>query len=575
VIDNPIGSTVLGYPRIGPRRELKRAVEGYWAGRLNAGELAAAGRELRARAWTELAGSGLASVPGNTFSLYDQVLDTAVMVDAVPPRFRALGLPPLETYFAMARGREGRDVAAPLEMTKWFDTNYHYIVPELGPGTVFTPGGERAGERDAKPVAEYREAAALGVETRPVLLGPVTFLLLSKPAPGAPAGFAPLDLLDPLLECYAEVLRRLAAAGCAWVQLDEPAFAADRTGAELAALRRAYDRLAALAARPRLLVAGYFGDLGPALPVLADSAVEAIAVDLVAGPEAAGRIPSLPGLRGKTLVAGVVDGRNVWRADLPAAAATCASLLGSVGSLAVSTSCSLLHVPYDLGAETGLDPRLRERLAFARQKVAEVVMLGEALRAHDPAVTGRLAAAGEAGAPRRPGPGPDRGAAAGPPAARPVRRAGPCAGGAAGAAAAGDHDHRLVPADRRGAPGPGRAARGAAGRGGLHAAYAGRDRAGDRASGTPRPGRAGARRARAQRHGAVLRGAPGGLRRHRARLGAVLRFAVRAPADPPRRRGANRPDHRGVERVRPVADEPSGEGHADRAGDAARLVLRP
>jgi 5-methyltetrahydropteroyltriglutamate--homocysteine methyltransferase len=402
VIDNPIGSTVLGYPRIGPRRELKRAVEGYWAGRLNAEELAAAGRELRARAWTELAGSGLASVPGNTFSLYDQVLDTAVMVDAVPPRFRALGLPPLETYFAMARGhegrqgREGRDVAAPLEMTKWFDTNYHYIVPELGPGTVFALAGEQAGERDAKPVAEYREAAALGVETRPVLLGPVTFLLLSKPAPGAPAGFAPLDLLDPLLECYAEVLRRLAAAGSAWVQLDEPAFAADRTGAELAALRHAYDRLAALAARPRLLVAGYFGELGPALPVLADSAVEAIAVDLVAGPGAAGRIPSLPGLRGKTLVAGVVDGRNVWRADLPAAAATCASLLGSVGSLAVSTSCSLLHVPYDLDAETGLDPRLRERLAFARQKVAEVVMLGEALRAHDPAVTGRLAAVGEA-----------------------------------------------------------------------------------------------------------------------------------------------------------------------------------
>jgi 5-methyltetrahydropteroyltriglutamate--homocysteine methyltransferase len=390
VIDNPIGSTVLGYPRIGPRRELKRAVERYWAGRLDAAELAEAGRELRERTWTELAGAGLTSVPGNTFSLYDQVLDTAVMVDAVPPRFRRLGLTPLDTYFAMARGRED---LAPLEMTKWFDTNYHYIVPELSPGTVFAPAG---GERDDKPVAEYREAAALGVATRPVLLGPVTFLLLAKPAPGSPEGFTPLDLLDPLLECYAVLLRRLASAGAAWVQLDEPAFAADRTPAELDALGRAYERLAALAERPRLLVAGYFGDLGPALPVLAGSAVEAIAVDLVAGPGAAERIPALPGLRRKTLVAGVVDGRNVWRADLPAAAARCASLLGSVGTLAVSTSCSLLHVPYDLDAETRLEPGLRERLAFARQKVAEVVLLGEALRAHDPAVAARLAGAGEA-----------------------------------------------------------------------------------------------------------------------------------------------------------------------------------
>jgi 5-methyltetrahydropteroyltriglutamate--homocysteine methyltransferase len=381
-----VGSTVLGYPRIGPRRELKRAVEGYWAGRLDADGLAAAGRELRARTWTELAGAGLDSVPGNTFSLYDQVLDTAVLFGAVPPRFRELGLPALDTYFAMARGRE--DVA-PLELTKWFDTNYHYLVPELSPGTPFaTPLG-------GKPVDEYREAAALGVATRPVLLGPVTFLLLAKAAPGAPGGFTPLDLLDPLLDCYAGLLARLADAGAAWVQLDEPAFAADRSGAELAALRTAYERLAALSDRPRLLVAGYFGDLGPALPVLAGTAIEGIAVDLVAGPQAAARIPTIAGLREKTLVAGVVDGRNVWRTELSAAASTCASLLGSVGRLAVSTSCSLLHVPYDLAAEPGIDPGLRGRLAFARQKVDEVVLLGEALRSHDPAVTERLARAGE------------------------------------------------------------------------------------------------------------------------------------------------------------------------------------
>ncbi|MGH3794066.1 MAG: 5-methyltetrahydropteroyltriglutamate--homocysteine S-methyltransferase [Pseudonocardiaceae bacterium] len=381
-----IGATVLGYPRIGPHRELKRAVENYWAGRVDAAALHTTATQLRTRTWTELAGAGLDSVPGNTFSYYDHVLDTAVLFDAVPQRFRDLGLSELDTYFAMARGY-GR--LAPLELTKWFDTNYHYLVPELAPDTRFTLAGD-------KPVAELREAAGHGVRTRPVLLGPLTFLLLAKPARPAPEGFAPLELLDPLLDCYAELLGRLADAGSTWVQLDEPAFAADRSEAELDALRHAYTRLAALDRRPKLLVAGYFGDLGPALPVLADTDVDAIAVDLVSAPQTVQQIPLLRGLRNKTVVAGVVDGRNVWRTDLRAALSTCATLLGSVGELAVSTSCSLLHVPYDLDAETGLDPQVRDRLAFARQKMDEVVLLGRALREDDPAVTEQLAAAGAA-----------------------------------------------------------------------------------------------------------------------------------------------------------------------------------
>ena len=381
-----IGATILGYPRIGPRRELKRAVENYWAGSLDEQGLTEVARELRAQTWAELAASGLDSVPGNTFSYYDQVLDTAVLFDAVPDRFRELNLSTMDTYFAMARGR---DEVAPLELTKWFDTNYHYLVPELSPGTTFAAVGD-------KPVAEYREAERLGVQTRPVLVGPVTFLLLAKAAPGAPADFSPLDLLDPLLDCYADLLARLAEAGADWVQLDEPAFAADRSDAELAALRRAYDRLGGLSTRPAVLVAGYFGDLGDALPVLADTAVEAIGVDLVAGPAAAERIPATTGLRDKTLVAGVVDGRNIWRTDLAAAAATCATLLGSAGELAVSTSCSLLHVPYDLDLETALAPEVRVRLAFARQKVDEVVLLRRALNEDDPAVAEQLTEAGRA-----------------------------------------------------------------------------------------------------------------------------------------------------------------------------------
>ncbi|MHA6622274.1 5-methyltetrahydropteroyltriglutamate--homocysteine S-methyltransferase [Pseudonocardia sp. DLS-67] len=375
-----LGPTVLGYPRIGPRRELKRAVERYWSGATDAAALHDVAACLRRDTWTELADAGLGSVPSNTFSFYDQVLDAARVVGAVPERFTALGLDPLDEMFAMARGRDG---VPALELTKFFDTNYHYLVPELGPDARFAL-------TDRKPFDEFTEALAHGVRTRPVLVGPVTFLLLAKPAPGAPAGFAPLDLLEPLLDVYAELLGDLATAGAGWVQLDEPAFVADRTPAELDALRRAYTRLGGLAERPALLVAGYFGHLGPALPVLADSPVEAIALDLVSGTADAGA--ALPGLRDKAVLAGVVDGRNVWRTDLDSALGRAATLLGSAGLVEISTSCSLLHVPYDLDAEPGLAPELRGRLAFARQKVAEVVLLSRALHDGRDAVAGELAA---------------------------------------------------------------------------------------------------------------------------------------------------------------------------------------
>ncbi|OZM71875.1 5-methyltetrahydropteroyltriglutamate--homocysteine S-methyltransferase [Amycolatopsis antarctica] len=368
-VPTPIGATVLGYPRIGARRELKRAVESYWAGRIDAGALQETARDLRAQTWAELRDGGLDSIPGNTFSFYDQVLDTATLFDAVPDRYRALELSELDTYFAMARGRDGVE---PLELTKWFDTNYHYLVPEISPGTRFRLAGD-------KPVAEYREAAALGVRTRPVLLGPVTFLLLAKRAAGAPAGFRPLDTIDQLVERYAELLARLADEGADWVQLDEPAFAADRTDEELATLGRVYDRLTGLPSRPRLLVTGYYGELGAALPVLARTGIEALGVDLVAGASAAGQLAETGGLLDKILVLGVVDGRNVWRTDLRAALRACTALTEVGRELAVSSSCSLLHVPYDLDAETDLPGEVRARLAFARQKVAEIVLLRRAL----------------------------------------------------------------------------------------------------------------------------------------------------------------------------------------------------
>ena len=365
-----IGSTVLGYPRIGPDRELKRALEGYWAGRSSEEDLRAVAGTIRADSWRFLADAGLDSVPGNTFSYYDQVLDTAVTFGAVPSRYAELGLNPLDTYFAMARGV---DATPPLEMTKWFDTNYHYLVPEISPQ-------ERFSLSDRTPVEQFREASQQGVTTRPVLVGPLTFLLLSKPADGSPDSFSPLDKLHDLLPAYAELLAELKQAGAEWVQLDEPAFAADRTQAELAALREAYRELGELSDRPALLVAGYFGDLGDALDVLADAPVEALGVDLVTSPSAVDALPVLTGLRDKSLVAGLVDGRNIWRTDLDEALTTAATLLGVAGEVAISTSCSLLHVPYDVEAEAQIDPQVKSWLAFAAQKVQEVVVLGRALR---------------------------------------------------------------------------------------------------------------------------------------------------------------------------------------------------
>ncbi|MCW2896495.1 MAG: 5-methyltetrahydropteroyltriglutamate--homocysteine methyltransferase [Trebonia sp.] len=370
-------TTVLGYPRIGAQRELKKATEAFWAGRETRVGLTDTAAALRRQTWETLRDAGLSGIPSNTFSLYDHVLDTAVMVNAIPERFA--GLDGLNAYFAMARGAEG---IAPLELTKWFDTNYHYLVPELGPGTDLRLA-------DCKPVLEYLQARSLGIETRPVLLGPLSFLLLSKPAE---PGFRPLVLLDPLLDVYERLLEKLHAVGTEWVQLDEPVLAGDRTEEELEALRHAYQRLGSHFRRPVLLVSTYFGEIGNALPVLAASPAEAIGLDFVAGPGNREALAAIGGIGVKTLVAGVIDGRNVWRADLPGALSQCASLLGLAGNLIVSTSCSLLHVPLDLRAETSLAPELAGRLAFARQKVDEVVAIGRALTESD-AVPARAATA--------------------------------------------------------------------------------------------------------------------------------------------------------------------------------------
>lgn len=381
----PLKATTLGSARIGPRRELKRATESYWAGRISRAELEDVAAGLRRDNWTALAAAGLDSVPVNTFSYYDQVLDTAVLLGALPPRVAGIA-DDLDRYFAAARGNA--DVT-PLEMTKWFDTNYHYLVPEIGPDTKFELNA-------AKLFGELKEAQALGIPARPVVVGPVTFLALSKPIDGAAA---PIERLDEVVALYEQLLVQLAEAGVAWVQIDEPVLVTDilPNGPELA--ERVYGRLGTVADRPAILVATYFGDLGVALPALARTPVEAIAVDLVYG--SVSTVTAVPELSGKTVVAGVVDGRNIWRTNLESALGSLATLAGSAGAVAVSTSCSTLHVPYSLAPETELDDRLRSWLSFAEEKVEEVVVLARALSEGRDAVAAEVAASNAAAESRR------------------------------------------------------------------------------------------------------------------------------------------------------------------------------
>ncbi|MGV0044462.1 5-methyltetrahydropteroyltriglutamate--homocysteine S-methyltransferase [Mycobacterium colombiense] len=378
-------ATVVGSPRIGHKRELKRATEGYWAGRTSRADLEKVAATLRRDTWKGLLDAGLDSVPVNTFSYYDQVLDTAVMLGALPARAAQVA-DDLDRYFAAARGN--KDVA-PLEMTKWFDTNYHYIVPEIGPSTEFSLNPDKV-------LSELKEALEQGIPARPVIIGPVTFLLLSK---GVDGGGPPIERLQELVPIYSELLSLLVDNGAQWVQIDEPALVTDISPDAPALAEAVYNKLGSVSNRPAIYVATYFGDPGASLAGLARTPVEAIGVDLVYGADTA--IAAVPELATKTVVAGVVDGRNIWRTDLEAALGKLETLKGSAANVAVSTSCSTLHVPYSLEPETGLDDALRSWLAFGQEKVAEVVTLSRALHEGRDAVAEDIEASNAAVASRR------------------------------------------------------------------------------------------------------------------------------------------------------------------------------
>jgi 5-methyltetrahydropteroyltriglutamate--homocysteine methyltransferase len=379
-------SNISGFPRIGPNRELKFAAEGYWRGETSAEQLAQTASEIRRANWKLMQDAGIDLIPSNDFSLYDQVLDAVALVGAVPARYgHSGGNVDLDTYFAMARGRQadGVDVTA-MEMTKWFDTNYHYIVPELGPDTRFSLSS-------SKPFDEFTEAQqALGISTVPVLIGPVSLLLLAKPDDGVDEDFDRISLIEPLLGVYGEVIERLAEHGAEWVQLDEPCFVMDRSERELDALRLAYEELSKVHERTRLLVKTYFDHVGDAYAVLRETPVDGIGLDFTTSSAAADADPGsglgrenvgiahdVGRLEGKTLFAGIVDGRNVWINDLHASLEELKHLEELADEVVVSTSCSLLHTPVDLDAEPDLDDELRSWMAFAKQKVGEVAVLAK------------------------------------------------------------------------------------------------------------------------------------------------------------------------------------------------------
>ncbi len=377
-------ATNLGFPRMGQHRELKRALERFWAGKLAAGELQTMASQLRKTHWELQQAAGLAYVPCNDFSLYDHVLDTAVMLGAVPDRFLNIA-DDLERYFAMARGApstNGQSGPAAMEMTKWFDTNYHYLVPEFHRGQAF----ELA---TTKPVDEFLEAKSLGMKARPILIGPVSFLLLGK---AKDADFSTLDLLPKLLPVYEDLLQRLTSAGAEWIQVDEPCLVTDVDTSVLTALEQAYARLSRAAPTLKLLLATYFGSLGEVLPHVLNLPVDAVHLDLVRGPEqldeALAAVP--PEL---SLSLGLVDGRNVWKTDLASALDRAERAQKQLGAqrVMIAPSCSLLHVPIDLADETSMDPDVREWLAFARQKLEEVSLLARGLREGRESIADELA----------------------------------------------------------------------------------------------------------------------------------------------------------------------------------------
>ena len=387
-------ATIVGYPRVGRFRELKKAQEAFWKGKATLQELQDTAADVQRTYFERVTAAGLKadnySIPA-AFSYYDQVLDVVRLFTLVPERLAEAkdgrGLLDLPGYFALARGTE---TLPPLEMTKWFDTNYHYLVPEIGASTEINLNLEAIDE-------QLKVAKQAGVKVRPQIVGPLTLLLGAKAEQGSAEDFSPVDRLDEFVAAYAQVLEQLAERGVEWVQLDEPGLTVDRAdNAKVAQLaERTYRALAAGEKRPQILVTSPYGSLRENLPALLSTGVEALHLDLVHGVYSKAELESVSAA-GVHLVAGIVNGRNVWRADVRAALKTLEDLPGaSEGAVSVASSTSLQHVPHDLALEDPAEVPV-DGLSFADQKVAEIALLARGLAGGEAVVEPELKAADEA-----------------------------------------------------------------------------------------------------------------------------------------------------------------------------------
>lgn len=368
-----IKTHILGYPRIGAKRETKKVCERYWSGKNSLQDLIDTGKQQREYNWQVQKEAGIDLVPVNDFSYYDHILDTSLMVGAIPKRFRALkhlGL--YDLYFAMARGyqKEGKDII-PVEMTKWFDTNYHYLVPEFYKDQKFEYFSKKA-------VDEYKEAKAFGVNPKPVLTGPVTYLLLGKEKDD---GFDRLELIDSLLEVYSEILKDLQKEGAEWVQFDEPFLVQDLTDKQKSVYKQAYDKLREWFPSMKFLLATYFEGLYDNTSLAVSLPVDALHLDLVRDP---GQLDDVlkEAPKDRIISLGLVDGRNIWRNDFEHSLEFIekAQKYKSDDRLMISASSSLLHVPYDLDLEDdekNLPPEIKNWMAFAKQKLTEITTLSK------------------------------------------------------------------------------------------------------------------------------------------------------------------------------------------------------
>ena len=362
----------LGYPRIGSHRELKKACEAYWAGKISQEELLQIGKNLRREHWQIQQQAGIDLIPVNDFSFYDQVLDMSFMLGVIPKRHQKIAdkLNPLDLYFSMARGyqKNGLDVTA-MEMTKWFDTNYHYIVPEFYPDQTFQLNSNKVFD-------EFAEAKDLGIDAKPALIGPVSYLLLGKEK-GKEQAFDKIELIDQLLPVYVEILQKLQVQGATWVQLDEPFLAMDLTKKERNAYQKAYTEIKKQVPEIKIIIANYFDCYGDNLETALSLPVEVLHLDLVRCPSQLDDTLVHPKLSTQILSLGVVDGRNIWKNDFQNSLSKIQKAISAIGEKRVwiAPSCSLLHSPCDLDFEQKLNPEIKQWLAFAKQKLDEVITL--------------------------------------------------------------------------------------------------------------------------------------------------------------------------------------------------------